>query len=525
MSEDAETADVVIAGAGPTGLMLAIELCLGGVTPVVLERLPEISDIPKGNGVFGLIVPVLDYRGLLEPLRAEATYAGPVPRFFFGPLTLDFSRLATSPLQVLAAPQRTIERRLAERLAQLGGTVRRGHELTSLSQPDDSVTVEVSGPSGDYRLRARYLVGCDGAHSPVRKFAGIDFLGVTTGTVSRIGRVRVPADLIVSGTGELEVPGAGLLQIMQPVHTPHGSYTIGPQVSVDKSSPRDVYIISTQEEQPDADLTAPMTLAELSASVRRVLGADLPMSDPVWLTRLGSNSRQADRYREGRVMLAGDAAHVFGIGGSLNAGLLDALNLGWKLAAEVRGTAPDGLIDSYHAERQAAGQRALLQTRAQRAISADDEYGRAARQLLAELLAYPESAQHVGELIAGSDVRYDMTRPADPGQPGQPHQLTGRLAPDLRLVSGQGTSRVAELMRAARPVLLDFTDDGRVAAAAAEWNGPVTLLITKPLTGTAPADGMLIRPDGWVAWASGPGAVEPASGLDCALRAWCPASR
>src|SRR5215467_2787514 len=133
MGEEIETASVVIVGAGPTGLMLAIELCLGGVTPVVLEQLSEISDIPKGNGFFGLIVPVLDYRGLLEPLRTEATYAGPVPRFFFGPLTLDFSGLDTSPLQVLAAPQRTIDRKLAERLTELGGTVRRGHELTGLS--------------------------------------------------------------------------------------------------------------------------------------------------------------------------------------------------------------------------------------------------------------------------------------------------------------------------------------------------------------------------------------------------------
>lgn len=519
MGEDIETADVVIAGAGPTGLMLAIELCLCGVTPVVLERLPEISEIPKGNGIFGQIVPVLDYRGLLEPLRAEATYAGPVPRFFFGPLSLDFSRLAASPLHVLAAPQRTIERKLAERLTELGGTLRRGHELTGLTRLRDFVTVEVSGPAGNYRLRTRYLVGCDGAHSPVRKLARIGFPGITADTVSRIGRVRVPAELIVPGTGELDVPGAGRLRIMQPVRTPGGSYSIAPQSSVDKAAPRDVYIVSTQEEQPTAELTVPMTLDELRSSVHRVLGADLPMSDPIWLTRVVGNSRQADRYRDGRILLAGDAAHVFGLGGSLNAGLLDALNLGWKLAAELRGRAPDGLLDSYHAERHAAGQRALLQTRAQRAISADDEYGRAARQLLDELLAYPEPARHLGELIAGSDVRYDM---AGPGQVSQPvHPLTGRIAPDLRLATADGRTRVAEVMRAARPVLLDFTDDGRVAAAAAQWSGPVTLLLATPMTGAAAADGLLIRPDGYVAWASGPGATDPAAGLEAALRAWC----
>jgi len=520
MGEEIETASVVIVGAGPTGLMLAIELCLGGVTPVVLEQLPEISDIPKGNGFFGLIVPVLDYRGLLEPLRTEATYAGPVPRFFFGPLTLDFSGLDTSPLQVLAAPQRTIEHKLAERLTELGGTVRRGHELTGLSRDGaDAVTLVVTAPGGDYQLHTRYLAGCDGAHSGVRKLAGIGFPGVTSETIARIGRVRVPADLIVAGTGELDVPGAGRLRIMQPVRTASGSYSIGPQASVDKDAPRDVYIVSTQEEQPGADLTEPMTLDELAGSLRRVIGADLPMSDPIWLTRLGSNSRQADRYRDGPILLAGDAAHVFGVGGSLNAGLLDALNLGWKLAADVRGSAPDGLLDSYHAERHAAGQRALLQTRAQRALSRGDVYAEAARELLGELLCFREPVRHLGELIAGSDVRYDMTGPGQAGQP--PHSLAGRLAPDLRLATGDGVSRVAELMRPARPVLLDFTDDGRVAAAAAGWSDPVTLLIAKPLTGTAAADAVLIRPDGYVAWASGPGAADPADGLEAALRAWC----
>ncbi|HEY7323973.1 MAG TPA: FAD-dependent monooxygenase [Streptosporangiaceae bacterium] len=521
MSEDSKTADVVIVGAGPTGLMLAIELILGGVTPVVLERLPEISEIPKGNGVFGMIVPVLDYRGLLEPLRAEATYAGPVPRFFFGPLSVDFSRLSPSPLHVLAAPQRTIERKLAERLTELGGTMRRGHELTMLAEQDDAVILDVRGPDGGYRLRTRYLVGCDGAHSQVRKLAGIDFPGVTTDTIARIGRVRVPADLIVAGTGELDVPGAGRMRVMQPVRTPGGTYSIGPQASVDKAAPRDVYIVSTHEEQPGADLAAPMTLGELADSVRRVIGADLPMSDPIWLTRLGSNSRQADRYRDGRILLAGDAAHVFGVGGSLNAGLLDALNLGWKLAADVRGGAPDGLLDSYHTERHAAGQRALLQTRTQRVLSRGDVNAEAARELLGELLAFPDAARHVGELIAGSDVRYDMAGPGQTAPPGGLHDLVGLLAPDLLLATGDGRTRVADLMRAARPVLLDFTDDGRVAAAAAEWSGPVTLLVCTPLTGTAAADGLLIRPDGYVAWASGPGATDPAAGLEAALRAWC----
>jgi len=529
VSADDQTADVVIAGAGPTGLMLAIEMCLAGVRPVVIERLPEISEIPKGNGLVGLIVSVLDYRGLLAPLRADATYAGPTPAFFFGPLSLDFCRLDASPLQVLALPQRQLERRLAERLSELGGGVSRGHELTGLSRRDGGVSVEVRGPAGDYQLRTRYLVGCDGAHSQVRKLAGIGFPGVTSPTIARIGRVLLPPSVIVTGTGEVDVPRAGRLPVMQPVRTPRGMYTLAPLTMLDKSAPPGVYIVSTHEEDPDAELTTPMSVAELQSSFSRVLGADLPMSEPLWLTRLVGNSRQAERYRDGSILLAGDAAHVFGLGGSLNVGLLDALNLGWKLAAEVRGGAPDGLLDSYHTERHAAALRTLLQTRARRALSADDEYARAARELVGELLQYREPLRHLGELIAGSDVRYDMTPdgaagPAESasGTDRQPHPLTGRLAPDLSLaIAGGSMTRVAELMRPARPVLLDFSDAGRVGAAAERWAGLVSILGVTSLAGTAPADGLLIRPDGYVAWAAGPGAAEPAAGLTDALRTWC----
>ncbi len=520
----AEETDVVIVGGGPTGLMLAAELMLCGTEPVVLERLPEISEIPKGNGLVGQIVPVLDYRGLLDRIRAEATFAGPIPAFSFGPLRLDFSGLAAtggSPLHIAAIPQRRLERLLGDRLAELGGGIRRGHELTALAPDGAGVTLEVRGPDGGYSLRAGYLVGCDGAHSLVRKQAGIGFPGVTSAEISRIGRVFLPTAVIAPGGAAVDVPGAGRLTLPGVVRTPRGAYSIMPLVMLDKNAPPGLFIVFTSEEDPAATAAGdgPMTLDELRASFRRVLGADVEMTEPQWLTRTVGNSRLAERYRDdgsGRVLLAGDAAHIFGAGGSLNVGLLDAVNLGWKLAAQVAGQAPDGLLDSYHAERYLAGQRALLQTRAQKALGAADEGTTAIRELFGELLRYPEVLRHLGEAIQGSDVRYPM-----PGPGARLHRLAGYLAPDLRVEAGDGRrTRVAELLRPARGVLLDLTPDAVVAGHAAGWADRITVLAARPLSAPAVADALLIRPDGYVAWASGPGAADPAGGLEEALAAW-----
>jgi 2-polyprenyl-6-methoxyphenol hydroxylase-like FAD-dependent oxidoreductase len=526
VTKETEAAPVVIIGAGPAGLMLAAELCLAGVVPLVLERLPQISQVPKGNGLFGQIVSVLDYRGLLEPMRADATYCGPVPGFAFGPLQLDFSPLPASPLHVLALQQRHIEQHLAGRLEALGGNVRREHELTALVQHDDHVLIEVSGPEGPYRIRAKYVVGCDGARSLVRRQAGIGFPGITSGDVSRIGRVRLPDSVIVPGTGEVEVPGVGRLQPAMTRLTADGRISIMPMTSLDKAAEPGIYIVATMEEDPGADRDIPLTLEELRASVGRVLGGELPISDPQWLAKTTGNSRLAEQYVAGRILLAGDAAHLFGIGGSLNVGLMDAMNLGWKLAAEVLGRAPYGILASYHAERHGAAERYQLQARAQKALSDTGEYAEALRQLVGELLRYAEPVRHVGELIEGSAVRYEM----GPGPAGA-HALTGRLAPDLRLRTRDGGTRVAEVMRAGRPVLLDLTQEGSVAAAAADWS-PSVLIVTAEAAGQPPADALLIRPDGYVAWAvgrgtggpgtGGPGTASADAGLADALRRWVP---
>jgi len=537
------TADVVIVGGGPTGLMVAAELRLGGADPVVLERLPEISQIPKGNGLIGQIVPTLDYRGLADRFRADATYTGPVPRFPFGSLQLDFSRLGKSPLDIMAIPQRKLERVLDEWLRDLGGSVRRGHEVRALSLPGDGspVTLDVRGPDGDYQVRTRYLAGCDGAHSLVRKQAGIGFPGVTSSEISRIGRVFLPTVRIAPDGGHADVPGVGQVPLMTTTQTPRGAYSLAPLTSLDKTAKPGMFIFFTREDDspapdgPDAP-DHPMTLGELRESARRVLGADVPMSDPQWLTRTVGNSRQADRYRAGPVLLAGDAAHIFGAGGSLNVGLLDAVNLGWKLAAQVAGWAPEGLLDSYHAERHLAGQRAILQTRAQRALSASGEYAAALRELFGELMQFPEPLRHLGTIMEGSDVRYEVAVGG-----ARPHPLAGRFAPDLRLDTGGGSiTRIAELVRSARGVLLDLSGSGEapgpsapdgspagaltansaLAGAASGWHGRVGVTAARPLARPAPVAAMLIRPDGYVAWAAGPDTADLAGGLPEALHTW-----
>ncbi len=521
MGNRPETVPVAIIGAGPVGLMLAAELCLGGVTPVVCDRLAEPASVPKGNGLFGQIVSVLDYRGLLEEFRADSAYCGPVPGFGFGPLQLEFGPLDRSPLHVLAIPQRQIEQLLSGRLTALGGSVRRGLELTGLARRDDHVALKLhDADGGGLQLRAAYVVGCDGARSAVRKLAGIGFPGMTSGEVSRIGRVRLPASMIVAGTGAVDVPGAGRLEPMRHVKTAGGSYSVAPLASLDKHAEPGVYIVATMEEgRPSApgtaDPDAAMTLAELQESLNRVLGAELPLADPLWLTRTVGSSRVADRFRMGRVLLAGDAAHLFGVGGGLNAGLLDAINLGWKLSAHFRGNAAEALLDSYHAERHAAARQVLVHTRAQRALERDDELSVAVRDLVGELLQQPDAARRVGQMIEGSDVRYPM-----PGSDAGSHPLLGRLMPDIGLAVDRGATRVAELMRPARPVLLDFTEDHRAATVARAWTQPVTVLNAQPLEPPPPADALLIRPDGHVAWAAGPGHDDD-RGLREALTAWC----
>ncbi|MEV4476483.1 FAD-dependent monooxygenase [Nonomuraea sp. NPDC049504] len=505
----AGNADVIIVGAGPTGLMLAAELHLAGVRPLVLERQPRPRDTPKAGGLGGQILELLRHRGLLERLEAACTGPAPAPRFPFGGVHLDFTHLPDPPMHALPLPQQLLERLLGDRAGELGVDLRRGHEVIGVRQDGDAVVVDVLGPDGPYRTRTRYLVGCDGARSRIRDWAGIPFPGTTYPEVNRLAQVTLPGTVTVLGNGDLDVPGFGTIRAGF-TRTGQGLLGVG-------SAPgtQSVSLYTIEDETTEYDDDVPMTLTELQDSIHRVLGAHLPLAGSTRLSRFTFKAYQAERYREGRILLAGDAAHLFpATGVALNAGMLDAVNLAWKLAADLHGNAPAGLLDTYHAERHLAGARTLLHTRAQVALRrGHDAAAEALREVFTELLADEQPLRRIGALVAGTDIRYPM--------PGTGHHpLAGAFAPDLTLHSGQGITSVAELMHPARPVLLDLADRPELLRTARDWRHLLDVHTAK--TDDPPADTLLIRPDGHVAWAAGLGesAGSATLSLRAALSAW-----
>ncbi|MFC5833787.1 FAD-dependent monooxygenase [Nonomuraea insulae] len=496
-------ADVIIVGAGPTGLMLAAELRLAGVRPVLLERQPWRRDTPKAGGLGGQILELLRYRGLLERFEAACTGPVPAPRFPFGGVHLDFTQLADPPMHALPLPQQLLERLLDERAGELGVEVRRGHEVAGVSQDDGAVSVDVRGPGGPYQVSARYLVACDGARSRVRDWAGIGFPGVTYPEVNRLAQVTLPDTVTVLGNGDLDIPGSGTIRAGF-TRTDHGLFGVG-------SSPgsQAVSLYTIEDESTEYDDDVPMTVTELQDSLHRVLGLHLPVKEASRLSRFTFKARQAERYRHGRIMVAGDAAHLFpATGVALNAGLLDAVNLAWKLAADLHGWAPAGLLDTYHDERHLAGTRTMLHTRAQVALRrGHDAAAEALREVFQELLTDEQPLRRMGALVAGADIRYPT-----PG-PGH-HPLTGTFAPDLTLHTEHGVTSVADLLHPARPILLDLADRPDLHRIAQDWRHRVDIHTAK--TDDRPADILLIRPDAHIAWAAA--IDEPADTAAPALR-------
>ncbi|MGY2010538.1 FAD-dependent monooxygenase [Nocardia gipuzkoensis] len=479
--------DVIIVGAGPTGLMLAGELRLAGVRPLVLERHPQPRDTPKASGLGGRILDLLRYRGLLDRFEAASSDPNLAPRFPFGNIYLDFTHLADPPMRALPIPQLEIERLLDERARELGADIRRGHDVVGVSQDDATVTVDVRGPDGPYQVTARYLVGCDGGRSRVREMAGIAFSGTTYPEVNRLGQVAVHDSVTVLDNGDIDVPGLGRIQTGF-TRTDRGVFAFAVNSGV-------MFLQTTEDEPGEYDDDEPLTSAELADSARRVLGAELPLGEPTRLTRYTFKDRQAERYREGRILVAGDAAHLFpATGTALNVGMLDTVNLAWKLGADIHGWAPTGLLDTYHDERHFAGARARLQTRAQVALRrGQDPAAEALRQVFQELLLDEPPLRRMGALVGHTDIRYPM--------PGSDHDvLAGTFAPDLTLHTDQGVTSVAELMRTARPVLLDLADRADLREIARGWQHRIDIRTAK--TDSRPADALLIRPDAHIAWAA-----------------------
>ncbi|WP_406446708.1 rifampin monooxygenase [Streptomyces sp. NBC_01613] len=452
--------DVIVAGGGPTGLMLAGELRLHGVHVVVLEKDVEPTLFVRSLGLHVRSIEVMDQRGLLERFLEQGRQY-PVGGFFAGIPKPAPDRLDTAHGYVLGIPQTITDRLLAEHATEVGAEIRRGCELVGLSQDDEGVTAELADGS---RLRSRYLVGCDGGRSTVRKLLGVGFPGEPSRVETLIGEM------------EVTVSAEKLAAVVAEVRRTEKRFGLGP-------FGEGVYRVVVPAEGVAGDRSLPPTLEEVKQQLRKFSGTDFGVHSPRWLSRFGDATRQAERYRTGRVLLAGDAAHIHPpVGGQgLNLGIQDAFNLGWKLAAEVNGWAPEGLLDSYHTERHPVAADVLDNTRAQMQLLSTEPGPQAVRRLLTELMAFEDVNRYLTEKIIAIGIRYDF---------GEGHELLGRRLRDVTLKKG----RLYELMHGGRGLLLDRT--GRLTVAG--WADRVDHVVDVSEELDAPA--VLLRPDGHVAW-------------------------
>ena len=487
---------VLIAGAGPVGLMLACELGLAGVPTVVLERAEQPSGQSLGMAINPAVVELLTQRGLMEPLRNDGFE---FPMAHFAHIWLDPTRLSQQHPYNFAVPHSQVARRLAERAVAQGVDIRQGHEVTGVDQDGAGVAVEVRSATGPYSLQGSFLIGCDGARSTVRDLAGIGFPGT---------------DIPFSGiTGDLDIePDDPLLGRLGVHQCETGFVTIAP-------AGESVLRFSTGEFGVETcDVEAPVSNAELRATAERITGVPVTTGTPRWLARWNVSTRQADRYRAGRVFLAGDAAHVhFPLGGqALSTGIEDAVNLGWKLAADLHGWAPSGLLDTYHKERHPVGARACLTTRAQVAMLYPLDTVQPLRDIFAELAQFDAVNEYLVEMVGGLDVRYPMPNPDQ-----EPHALLGRRLPDIALATATEQTTLASLLHAGRGVLLDLSEGAAAVEAVSSWADRVDTVAAKP-TSEIGATGLLLRPDGRVAWAAAEatGGDNWAQGVQAALRMW-----
>ncbi|HEX6525228.1 MAG TPA: FAD-dependent monooxygenase [Streptosporangiaceae bacterium] len=460
---------VVVAGGGPTGMMLAGELALAGVDVAIVERrASQVLESSRGGGLHSRTIEVLDQRGIAARFLSK----GEVMQVQgFATISLDISDFPTRHPYGLALWQNRFEEILADWVGELKVPIYRAREVTGFAQDGSGVDVELS----DGRpLRAEYLVGCDGGRSLIRKAAGIEFPGWDPTTSSLVAEVEMS-----------EEPEWGIRRDDKGIH---GFAKL-----------QDEKLVRVVVREQHLGQAGEPTLRDLSEAIIAVWGTDYGLCKATWISRFTDMTRQAAAYRDGRVLLAGDAAHVHSpVGGQgLNTGVQDAVNLGWKLAQVVSGTSPDSLLDTYHAERHPVAARVLRNTLAQTALTRSDARTDALRDTITELLGMDEPRKHIAAMISGLDIRYDL---------GAGHPLLGRRMPDLDVVTAGGPLRVFTLLHDARPVLLSLGQPGgfditpwaeRVRLVDAEYAGRWDL----PVLGAVPAPAaVLIRPDGYVAW-------------------------
>ncbi len=461
---------VVVVGAGPTGLMLAGELALAGVDVVIIERRGNQQLMgARAGGLHARTIEVFDQRGIADRFLADAMK---YPSVGFAGVSLDISDFPTRHHYLLALWQTHIERILAAWVGELRVPIHYGVAVDTFTQHDTHVEI---GLTAGQRVSAQFLVGCDGGRSTVRNVAGIEFVGTDPTTSNLIAEAQLMSEPTAWG---IRRDAVGIHSLSK------------------KDDGRTVRVLVTEQ---NAGATSEPTMRELSDALIAVYGTDYGIHSPTWLSRFTDATRQAIRYRDRRVLLAGDAAHIHPPDGGhgLQTGVQDAVNLGWKLAQVVKGISPDTLLDSYHEERHPIGARVLQNTMASVVLRRADDRTQALRDTITELLAFDEPRKHVAALMSGLDVRYNL---------GDGHELLGRRMPDLDIVTAHGPQRVFTLLHAAKPLVFNFGQlpsiditpwRDRVMIVDAEYHGVWEL----PAIGAVRAPtAVLVRPDGYVAW-------------------------